>query len=383
MNKLTEKGCIWMAAFLLLIAMTVPVVLIHYSRQLYMQQQLAVIGEVEETHPEWTKEYLQILYGEKMNEDIQKKGQEALEKYAYTSQGISILADRTVSFGILPVLAGTDLLLLLLIAVLVIRWLKMDHEEHRRLQEQLFFKQQEADRLAGAQSRTEKVKSYVENIAHQIKTPLSRGITSLELLERQLSSDSQTKRIEECISHLEEIRTLVTRLLEIGRMEMGSVLFHYDPFLLRDLLADAAASVNGRKEVRICIEPPQSDTVWSGDYRWMKEAVSNLIENALEHDPSGEPVEIICTEEKEYYRLTIRDHGRGFQSADLDFLFDRFYVPVTEKKGHTGIGLNLAKLIIDGHHGTIHAENHPEGGACFTICLPRYSAMKNGSVTVL
>ena len=98
--------------------------------------------------------------------------------------------------------------------------------------------------------------------------------------------------------------------------------------------------------------------------------------NASEHDASGLPLELCCEEEKDWYRITLRDHGTGFCEEDIPNLFDRFYTPKEMKKGHVDLGLNLCRLIAEGQKGSIHAENCPGGGARFTILLPRRATMK-------
>ena len=75
-------------------------------------------------------------------------------------------------------------------------------------------------------------------------------------------------------------------------------------------------------------------------------------------------------------KVTVRDRGPGISPQDLPFIFDRFYLPEHVKKSHSGIGLNLAKLIIEKHFGVFHAANHEQGGAVFTIVLPVF-ALKN------
>ena len=78
--------------------------------------------------------------------------------------------------------------------------------------------------------------------------------------------------------------------------------------------------------------------------------------------------------------MTIKDHGPGLGDKDIPNLFDRFYLPEHVKTTHTGIGLNLAKLIFEGHFGTVYAYNHAEGGAVFHVILPLYSLKIRRSV---
>lgn len=134
------------------------------------------------------------------------------------------------------------------------------------------------------------------------------------------------------------------------------------------------SSVEERKgtQVEVRVMPLDADTIYYGDYEWLKEAFSNIFTNCTQHDKSGIPLEVTCRKFAEYYMIRIRDHGPGFCEEDIPNLFSRFYTPKNQKQGHVGIGLNLARLIVEGHNGTIHAANHEEGGAVFEILLPIY-----------
>ena len=124
--------------------------------------------------------------------------------------------------------------------------------------------------------------------------------------------------------------------------------------------------------VRKCEEEP----AFYGDYDWLREAFCNLLKNALEHDASQSEINVSLRLQEERIVVQIRDHGKGIRPEDKEHIFDRFYIPNHAKKGHTGIGLNLAKLVVEKHFGTIEATNHDEGGAVMRINFPNYG-MKN------
>ena len=102
----------------------------------------------------------------------------------------------------------------------------------------------------------------------------------------------------------------------------------------------------------------------------------NILSNALEADESTGDVEISCVQGDDYIKLSIRDHGPGLSEKDIPNIFDRFYLPENVKQNHTGIGLNLAKLIVEGHQGSLYVYNHLEDGAVFQIILPVYESLK-------
>lgn len=222
--------------------------------------------------------------------------------------------------------------------------------------------------------QNKKIQRFIENIAHQVKTPVSRVVASLDMIELQLKEPMYQLRIEECYEHLDSIRLLMKKLTDIGRLEAGQVLFQKEKIYLEELFKDVVKSqLQDMKRVNLIQIPKDEIMQFHGDYEWLKEAFSNLLKNALEHDNSGKPIEITLVKKEEYYSIMIRDYGTGIMEQDIPNLFDRFYMPQNVKVNHTGIGLNLAKLIFEGHFGSIHAYNHEEGGAVFQILLPIYA----------
>ena len=96
----------------------------------------------------------------------------------------------------------------------------------------------------------------------------------------------------------------------------------------------------------------------------------NLIENAIQHSPSGSIVEISTTQEADVVVCRVRDQGPGFQQEDIRSVFEPFF---TRRRGGTGLGLSIALRIAEEHGGTLTAENAPGGGALLTLRLPSAS----------
>ncbi|MDO5403557.1 MAG: HAMP domain-containing sensor histidine kinase, partial [Eubacteriales bacterium] len=114
-----------------------------------------------------------------------------------------------------------------------------------------------------------------------------------------------------------------------------------------------------------------------GDYDWLLDAFSNVISNSAEH---ADKVYIGVETSREKCVITIKDNGGGFEKENIDKIFDRFESGNGAKTFHMGIGLNLAKLVIEAHYGKISAYNDYEaGGAVFKIVLPQYQ-LKKGKI---
>lgn len=208
-------------------------------------------------------------------------------------------------------------------------------------------------------------KHYAENlfnIAHQIKTP----ITAISLAVQRQQDKEQSGQINRQLSrltHLEEA------LLLLSRMDAGTLIFkreRVDVFTLLMMAADNLQELFTKAQVEMVI-PESGEMTICVDFDWTMEAVMNLLKNCMEHTPQGG--EVYCQYEQNplYTQILIWDTGEGFAREDLSHLFERFYRGQNAAAGGIGIGLALAKEIIENQNGTIRAENRIEGGACFTI----------------
>ena len=225
----------------------------------------------------------------------------------------------------------------------------------------------------------------LSNIAHQIKTPITALSLSLQALDgtdlpqgaaqtgRQVKS--QMRRQLERLTRLEEA------LLLLSRLDAGTLTFQREKTDVYTLLVLAAENLQELLHASGTVVdiPEQREMAITADLDWTMEAVMNLMKNCMEHAPGGI---IHCSYEQNplYTEIRIRDEGPGFDREDIPHLFRRFYRGKHASEGGIGIGLALAKEIIEGHNGTIRAKNMPEGGACFEIRLYA-SAEKEGEVS--
>lgn len=359
----------------------------------------SMIGELYEEDPQSAEQMMNWLF-EGERDASAGKGQEALTAMGYTEKGTEYLYEQsriyTFSVGMIcaEILAGAALLILFL----RMERLREEREEDlvRRIRsgdmapetggegqpeesEQALeyeiaklFERLEAEEHY-LQEKNLMTQNFIENIAHQIKTPLSCiSISQERILE---STEGEARELaRQSLRYTDEIGKLMKRLLDIGRLEAGKVIWHREMLRMADLLEDCAASLeNGTERIRVTGD---RDAEYYGDYEWLKEAFSNILKNCLEHDPGGEKIIVSLTRSREGVKIVIRDHGTGISEKDLPYIFDRFYLP--EKTGtlHVGIGLNLARLVVEQHFGSVTARNAEGGGAEFTVILPAYSIMK-------
>ena len=158
-------------------------------------------------------------------------------------------------------------------------------------------------------------------------------------------------------------------LLLLARLDAGALPLHPEPadlFTLVQMAADGLQPLADRAGVRL--EVPEAPPIpVTADPDWTVEALMNLIKNGIEHSPPGGAVHCTCADGALYAEVCIRDEGAGFAPADLPRLFDRFYRGAGAAPGSTGIGLAIARELLQRQGAVLRAENHPEGGGVFRV----------------
>ncbi len=207
----------------------------------------------------------------------------------------------------------------------------------------------------------------LSNIAHQIKTPITAASLSVQLMRKE-PSDTHLDHISgqlARLTHLEEA------LLLLARMEAGTLGLkrkEADVFTVLMLAADNLQELLAEEDITIDIPEAGGMEIYV-DPEWTMEAFMNLFKNCMEHTPSGGCIHCSYAQNPIYTQIRIWDEGEGFDEEDLPHLFERFYRGRRSKNGGIGIGLPLARGIIEGQNGSLRALNLPEGGACYEIRL--------------
>lgn len=204
----------------------------------------------------------------------------------------------------------------------------------------------------------------LSNIAHQIKTP----ITALSLSVQMMKQDSDKKPWEQIEKQLLRLTHLEEALLVLSQLDAGTLLLQkeeVDVFTLLVLAADnlQELSINFGTSIDI---PELGEMLIIADLDWTMEAIMNLMKNGMEHNPGG-IIHCSYAQNPLYTEILIWDDGKGFAKEDIPHLFERFYRGQNAGEGGIGIGLALAKELIERQNGTIRADNKPGGGAFFEI----------------
>lgn len=200
------------------------------------------------------------------------------------------------------------------------------------------------------------------NIAHQLKTPITSMSLSLQMMREQM----ETQVLEQQLSRLSRLEE---SLLLLARVDSGTLPLEKketDVFTLLMMVSDNLYEFLGQKKISVDIPELGAARIYA-DMEWTMEAVMNLLKNCGEHSPEGGVIHCYYEQNPIYTQISIWDEGEGFPPQDIPHLFERFYRGEHEKGEGIGIGLSLAKEMIELQDGTINAFNRPEGGACFEI----------------
>ena len=204
----------------------------------------------------------------------------------------------------------------------------------------------------------------LSNIAHQIKTP----ITAISLSVQMMRQDSGSRHLEQVEKQLLRLTHLEEALLVLSRLDAGTLLLQkneVDVFTLLVLAADNLQELFADAGVFVDI-PELGGMMMIADPDWTMEAMMNLMKNCMEHSPGG-TIHCFYAQNPLYTEIRIWDDGEGFAKEDIPHLFERFYRGQNAGEGGIGLGLSLAKEIVERQNGTIRARNKPDGGALFEI----------------
>lgn len=215
----------------------------------------------------------------------------------------------------------------------------------------------------------EALSASVSDISHQLKTPLTSISILLDNLNESENMDNDTQKdfLREISKQIKDMNFLVIALLQLSRLDAGVVKFLQEKVNISNMLYEIKNNLEIMAEVKnveLNIEG-KKDVYINGDYNWNKEAIQNIIKNAIEHANSKITVDI--SENDVYTKIEITDDGQGINENDIKHIFERFYKASNSSKNSIGIGLSLAKDIIEKQNGYITVESKKGMGSKFII----------------
>lgn len=215
------------------------------------------------------------------------------------------------------------------------------------------------------------LKDTISDISHQLKTPLTALNIYNGLLQDETESLSEVKEFAALSEQeLDRIEMLVQSLLKITRLDAGAIVFEKTEENVAEMMKDVElhfAYRAGMEQKQIVLSGADDITMVC-DRDWMIEAMDNLVKNALDHTKTGDTVHVEWQTGSSALQIRVRDNGCGIHPEDLYHIFKRFYRSRFSKDQQgIGLGLPLAKAIIEAHSGTIEVDSELNVGTTFTI----------------
>jgi two-component system sensor histidine kinase MtrB len=219
---------------------------------------------------------------------------------------------------------------------------------------------------------------FVSDVSHELRTPLTTIRMASDVLhaERDSMPASLRRSAELLHQQLDRFESLLIDLLEISRFDAGAAHLETESVDLRRLVEAAVASAEPLARTRgssVTVSAPDAPVVAACDPRRIERIMRNLLDNAIEHGEGG-PIEVRVGGSDTAAAVSVRDHGRGLDDADLDRVFDRFWRadPARARTlGGTGLGLSIALEDTRLHGGRLSVWGRPGEGAIFRLTIPR------------
>jgi signal transduction histidine kinase len=208
----------------------------------------------------------------------------------------------------------------------------------------------------------------IADIAHQIRTPLtSINILTSLLSKNGLENEKRLQLVRELETLLLRIDWLVTTLLKISKIDVGTAVFNVKNIAVESLIEKALEPFTIQLELRNIEIIKTVGGQINCDVSWTSEAIGNIIKNSIEHIKGDGIIKIESGQNLIYTQIIISDNGCGFADDDMPHLFERFYKGINADSSSDGIGLALCRMIITEQNGTIKAEKNSPSGARFVI----------------
>ncbi len=223
---------------------------------------------------------------------------------------------------------------------------------------------------AELQSEKQFAKEALEDISHQLRTPLTSVMMILGLMRSsELTENERVEYLQDLYELLARMKWLIETMLSLSRIEADAVKFASDAVSCRELIERCIDTVSVTAELKGVEIRTEIDgnPEFTGDLHYTSEAVINLLKNAIEHTPEGGTVTMTAKSSSISAEITITDTGNGIPEMELPHIFERFYRSSEYTKNGFGIGLAFAKKVISAQDGSLKASNRKPHGAVFDI----------------
>lgn len=311
------------------------------------------------------------------DEEAYQKGCEALKEAGYEETGKIWLEKRIRSYGIGVFVAAIGIICI----VGLLTELHMEKRRKKALDNQLAEKDRKLEAKLAEEKEflhrdRQKMGTYMENISHQLKTPIAGTLLNLEVLLVTEEDEKRYQKLEDCVKKVQWMSDMTIVLLRLAQIDSGKIWMKRKKENLTGLIEeciDRTQPLAEEKGVGFEMDVPK-ECLLSCDGFWLKEAMENVLKNAVEYADTGSLIQILLKEDTDYYKLYITNRGKRIEEEKRELIFDRFYQ--MEQGSGIGFGLHLAKEIVTLHQGTLKVVDRSglEEATTFQFILPKMIA---------
>jgi len=233
------------------------------------------------------------------------------------------------------------------------------------------------DRAKESQVQQESHKLFqavLNSVSHELRTPVAviRSAASNLMDERTAANAAARKQIcGELDSSANRLNLLIENIIDMSKIDSGYLELHITVCDVSDLIGVVVNHVKDELiDHKLQVEIPENIPPVSLDINWIKQALLNILYNAINYTPFDSLISISVSLQPDSILVVIGDNGPGVPEACLSRLFDKFYRVPGSKSGGTGLGLSISKAIIEAHQGSVKVENQPGGGLMVAVQLP-------------
>ena len=356
-----------------------------------------IVGEVKKTYPEIKEEEIIKILN---SEENQEKGKEILKKYGidWEQENIIISLEEQNQKNIIQIIILNIIILLISIFVILYFFQRRNKKIEQLIQymEQIMQKNYELkienntedelthlrneiykitillkEQADTEQKERKQLSKSISDISHQLKTPLTSISIMLDNMIENPSMEEKTKEqfIHEIRRQIEWINWLVISLLKLSRLDANVEIFQQEEIKIEELIQNTIQNLAIPIEIKnqeIIVQGDKNAKI-IGDYKWQLEAITNVVKNAIEHTPENKKIWITLEENSLFTKMVIKDEGPGIAKEDIKHIFERFYKGKNSSENSIGIGLALAKSIIEKQNGYISCYSKLKEGTVFEI----------------